>query len=83
MSRYRPARTPGATYFFTVNSYRRQRLLTDGELLYALREAMRRVRAEHPFRIDAMVVLPDHLHAVWTLPPGDADYSIRLGRWWY
>jgi REP-associated tyrosine transposase len=56
-----------------------ERLLTDGELLCALREALQWVRAEHPFRIDAMVVLPNHFHALWTLPPNDADYSIRLG----
>ncbi len=79
MSRYRRARTPGATYFFTVNTYRRQRLLTDSEVLYALREATRLIRAEHPFQLDAMVVIADHLHAVWTLPPNDADYSIRWG----
>lgn len=43
-----------------------------------LREAIRAVRAARPFAIDAWVVLPDHLHCVWTLPQGDADYS---GRW--
>jgi putative transposase len=79
MSRYRRSRTLGATYFFTINTYRRQRLLTDGEMLCALREALQRVRAKHPFRIDAMVVLPDHLHTIWTLPPSDAGYSTRLG----
>jgi putative transposase len=40
-----------------------------------LREAVRRVRRSRPFSIDAWVVLPDHLHAVWTLPPGDDDFS--------
>lgn len=52
MSRYRRVRTPGAAYFFTVNTYRRQRLLTDSEVLCALREAMRLIRAERPFQID-------------------------------
>lgn len=42
-----------------------------------LREAVRRTRAERPFRIDAWVLLPDHLHCVWTLPPGDCDYATR------
>jgi putative transposase len=42
-----------------------------------LRKAVQVTRAERPFRIDAWVVLPDHLHAVWTLPEGDADYSVR------
>jgi len=35
------------------------------------------VNTKNPFQIDAMMVLPDHLHAVWTLPPGDCDYSTR------
>ena len=43
----------------------------------ALRDAVRATRAERPFRIDAWVVLPDHLHCLWTLPPGDDDYSNR------
>ena len=43
----------------------------------ALRAAMEKTRARYPFVIDAVVVLPDHIHAVWTLPPGDADFSIR------
>jgi len=42
-----------------------------------LRSVMREVKAKHPFHIDAMVILPDHLHAVWTLPVGDADYPTR------
>lgn len=76
MTHYRRAHIPGATYFFTVNLARRDTtLLTDR--IDALRNAMRYVRARHPFVIDAMVVLPEHLHAVWTLPPGDADHSVR------
>ena len=43
-----------------------------------LRDAFRLVRAQRPFIIDAIVILPDHLHTIWTLPDGDADYS---GRW--
>lgn len=39
--------------------------------------AFRQVRARHPFTIDAAVVLPDHLHAIWTLPAGDADFATR------
>jgi putative transposase len=69
MSRYRRAPIPGATYFFTLNTYRRQALLIHGELLTALHSAHRVVRTTHPFRVHAMVVLPDHLHAVWSLPP--------------
>lgn len=77
MPRYRRSHAPGTTYFFTVNTYRRQRLLTHPEVLATLRNTLRAVHDQHPFRIDALVVLPDHLHTLWTLPPGDADYTIR------
>ena len=76
MSNYRRARVPGATYFFTVNlAERGGSLLTDH--VDALRGAYLATSMEHPVICDAMVVLPDHLHAVWTLPEGDADFSLR------
>ncbi len=78
MSRYRRMYVPGGTYFFTVNLAQR-----GGDLLVrhvdVLREAVRVTRLERPFRIEAWVVMPDHLHAVWTLPEGDADFSVRWG----
>lgn len=78
MPRYRRLRVPGGTYFFTVAAaHRGTTLLTDRVDL--LRLAVAETRAERPFRIEAWVVLPDHLHAVWTLPEGDADYSTRWG----
>jgi putative transposase len=76
MPDYHRNRVPGGTYFFTVNLLeRRERLLV--EHIDALRDAVRQVRKKHPFHIDAWVVLPDHTHCVWTLPPGDDDYSSR------
>jgi putative transposase len=73
---YRRNLVPGGSFFFTVNlADRRSRLLTERADL--LREAFRYVRSRHPFTVDAIVVLPDHLHAIWTLPPGDADYAMR------
>lgn len=76
MSDYRRNRVPGGTYFFTVNILdRRERLLV--EHVDTFRDAVRKVRAQHPFHIDAWVVLPDHTHCVWTLPLGDDDYSSR------
>ncbi|MDG4597351.1 MAG: transposase [Candidatus Contendobacter sp.] len=76
MTAYRRHRVSGGTYFFTVNLAKRdRRLLT--EHIGALRDAFRRVRAAHPFRIEAIVVLPDHLHTLWTLPAGDHDFSLR------
>ena len=74
--RYRRADVPGATYFFTVNLADRSRtLLVDH--VDILRTAIRAVKKRHPFHIDAMVVLPEHLHAIWTLPAGDRDFSTR------
>ena len=76
MPRYIRAHIPGGTFFFTVALLdRRQRLLT--EHIDAMRVAFASVRAQRPFTIDAVVVLPDHLHCMWTLPAGDADFSTR------
>ena len=66
----------GATYFFTVNlAERRSRLLT--EQIDLLRAAFRETRANHPFGIEAIVVLPDHLHAIWSLPESDRNDATR------
>ncbi|UTH76798.1 transposase [Chromobacterium sp. IIBBL 290-4] len=67
----------GACYFFTVVTERRQPILTEPLLRQALRAAVIAVRRERPFAIDGWVLLPDHLHAIWTLPPGDGDFSVR------
>jgi len=76
MPDYRRNRVPGGTYFFTVNlADRRSNLLVAH--IGALRTAVRKVRAQAPFHIDAWVVLPDHMHCVWTLPNGDADFPSR------
>ena len=76
MSHYRRLTRPGATVFFTVNLADRSSDLLVCEV-GALRKAVTKTRLERPFAIDAWVVLPDHIHCVWTLPPGDADYSVR------
>jgi putative transposase len=69
--RYRRANTAGGTYFFTVNLADRSSTLLVDEI-DLLRDAMRLVQRRHPFHIDAIVILTDHLHAMWTLPPDDA-----------
>ncbi|QNA90124.1 transposase [Massilia sp. Dwa41.01b] len=76
MSRYRRART-GSTYFFTLVSFRRQPILCLPPIRAALRRAVQDVRIVRPFDIDAWVLMPDHLHCIWTLPDGDLDYSTR------
>lgn len=76
MTNYRRNFVPGGSFFFTVDlANRRSHLLM--EKINLLREALRYVRAKHPFMLDAIVVLPDHLHAIWTLPLGDADSATR------
>lgn len=76
MTRYRRARIAGGSYFFTVAlADRRSCALVEEVAL--LREVYGRVARERPFRTEAIVILPDHLHAVWTLPEGDSDYSTR------
>ena len=74
MTDYRRNFIAGGT-FFTLNlEDRRLSLLT--KHIGELRAAVREIRMRHPFTIDAMVVLPDHLHAVWTLPEGEANFSL-------
>jgi putative transposase len=77
MTEYRRAYIPGATWFFTVNLAERRgnRLLVDK--IDSLRLAFAYVRQRRPFRMEAVVILPDHLHCIWTLPPDDLDFSTR------
>lgn len=78
MTEYRRIDIPSASWFFTVNLAERKsnRLLTDK--IDLLHEAFRYTKKRHSFRMNAVVILPDHLHCIWTLPPNDTDFS---GRW--
>ena len=76
---YRRAYIKGACYFFTVDAEKRHPVFRREDQVEVLRQAFRQVKPKYPFHIDAMVVLPDHLHSIWTLPEGDEDYSTR---WW-
>src|SRR4029077_13017355 len=76
MTNYRRNFVPGGSYFFTVTLAEwHLRLLTEN--IEALRAAFRYTQERHPFTIDAIVALPDHLHAMWTLPEGDRDFPLR------
>jgi len=76
MRTYQRLRIDGGCYFFTVNLAQRE-----GNLLIlhieSLREAFRQTRQDHPFDINAIVILPEHLHCIWQLPEADSDYSTR------
>ena len=74
---YRRAQSPGRTYFFTLVTHNRRPILREAVNIKLLRDSFRRVIRQHPFIIDAAVILPDHLHCIWTLPPEDADFSTR------
>jgi len=76
--RYRRDDTKGGTWFFTVNLAERNKTILVDEF-DLLRDVMNKVKQQHPFKLGAMVVLPDHLHAIWTLPPDDNDFSTRWG----
>jgi REP-associated tyrosine transposase len=76
MPNYRRIWIPGGTYFFTVALADRQSALLTTHIT-ELRTAFRIARGARPFATDAIVVLPDHIHAIWTLPPGDTDYATR------
>ncbi len=77
MSCYKRPKSPGACVFFTVNLVDRgaDTLVRHVDVL---RQAVAVTRATRPFGIDAWVVLPDHMHCVWTLPKGDADFAGRM-----
>ena len=77
MSYYRRAYTDGGTRFFTVVSCKRNPILCDDPIRAALRKAIKEVQSKYPFTIDAWVLLPDHLHCIWTLPEADSDYAKR------
>ncbi len=77
MSNYRRAYTAGGTYFFTVVTYRRRKILCNDAVRIALRAGIQSVQQKHPFTIDGWVLLPNHLHCIWTLPENDSDFGIR------
>ena len=76
MMRYLRSKTLGGTYFFTVNLADRSRALLV-EHIDLLRASVAKVKEAHPFAIIAWVVLPEHMHAIWKLPDGDCDFSMR------
>ena len=77
MPNYRRAGIAGGTYFFTVVTRRRFPLLAHASAISALQDSFGAVAARHPFTMEALVILPDHLHSIWTLPQDDGDFSAR------
>jgi putative transposase len=77
MPDYRRNYIPGGTYFFTVVTGQRRPILDTPLARQLLHEALAETKARFPFELFAIVLLPDHLHTIWTLPPNDSDYSNR------
>jgi putative transposase len=77
MRTYKRAKIQGGCYFFTVNLANRQGNTLLVQQVAILREAFRRTQEDHPFKIDAIVIMPDHLHCIWSLPEGDDNYPMR------
>jgi putative transposase len=69
--------TKGDTFFFTVSTLNRLPFLCTATGVQSMREALRTVGRSHPFSLNAFVLLPDHLHCLWTLPGGDSDFTVR------
>ena len=71
------ASQPGGTFFFTLVTYQRRHIFADASARAHLRRSILETRQRRPFDMPAVVLLPNHLHALWTLPEGDADFSTR------
>lgn len=76
--RYRRVKQLGATYFFTLVTFDRVKLFADGNLVSCWHASVEKVRKRRPFTIEAEVILPDHLHMLWTMPDYDDDYATRI-----
>ncbi len=77
MTNYRRITIKGVTYFFTVNCLERHENYLLTENIDILRQIFRKIKMNHPFKIEAIVILPEHLHTIWRLPSNDADYKTR------
>jgi putative transposase len=77
MSEYRRIYCEGGWYFFTVVTHNREKILTQPANITRLRQSFHLVKGNYPFYIDAIVILPDHIHCIWRLPPEDSNFSVR------
>ena len=80
MPDYRRAYLKGRTFFFTVVSYKRYPIFREEAAIDLLWQCFQTTMTIYPFRVDATVILPDHLHTIWTLPGNDPDFSTRWKR---
>jgi putative transposase len=76
--RYRRTTVPGGSYFFTLITHQRARLFAEVINVDRWHDAVSKVQRKRPFTIEAEVIMPDHLHMIWTLPPDDTDFATRI-----
>ena len=74
---YKRVFVPGGTYFFTVVTYMRQPFFSDENAINTFKICLLKTKRDYPFKLDAIVILPDHIHTIWTLPENDANYPLR------
>ncbi len=74
---YRRAYIPGGTFFFALVTYQRRKLFKEHSNIKLLQSCIKKIKQQYPFKMRAYVILPDHLHCIWTLPDNDTDYSTR------
>lgn len=77
MSQYRRCYQPGGNYFFTLVTHQRRPIFANPAKVEQLKAAINKVKKKYPFSLNAIVVLPDHLHCLWRLPENDKDFSTR------
>jgi putative transposase len=77
MSQYKRHYQSGGHYFFTLVTYQRSPIFSNAEKVEQLKIAINKVKKTYPFSLNAMVVLPDHLHCLWKLPEKDNNFSMR------
>jgi putative transposase len=77
MSQYRRCYQSGGNYFFTLVTHQRRPIFANPEKVEQLKTAINKVKKKYPFSLNAIVVLPDHLHCIWRLPENDKDFSTR------
>ena len=75
--KYIRSQAKGATFFFTVVTYKRRNILCDAINVILIKEAFKHVMKKYPFQNDAFVMLPNHIHCIWTLPENDSNFSLR------
>ena len=77
MSQYKRCYQPGGNYFFTLVTYERRPIFINPDNVAYLKAAINKVKKKYPFSLNAIVILPDHLHCIWRLPENDTDFSMR------